>query len=287
MPMNCANCATPIEGDFCSQCGQRTKEFNVPVREFAQDFASEALSLDSRLLTTLKSLFFKPGAVPRDYVAGHRARFVPPVRLYVFASVAMFLLMTLGSGLSSDITVGVGAVHAASGASQTEAEAETETTPTADSQETGETSFERRLETRIVRGLQRVEQDSRAFTRDFVDWLAKAMFFLLPAFAVLLKMVYRRRLYVQHLVFTVYYYSFVFLVVAFMLLPDAVGLGWITGWLQVSLLAVPPYLLLGMKRFYAESWLKTVAKFVFVSAAYGFMSGVVMVAVLLLSLMAV
>ena len=286
MPMNCANCATPIEGDFCSQCGQRTKEFNVPVREFAQDFASEALSLDSRLLTTLKPLFFKPGAVPRDYVAGHRARFVPPVRLYVFASVAMFLLMTLGSGLTSDnTTVGPNAVDAASGASQ--AEAETETASTADSQETGETSFERRLETRIVRGLQRVEQDSRAFTRDFVDWLAKAMFFLLPAFAVLLKMVYRRRLYVQHLVFTVYYYSFVFLVVAFMLLPAAVGLGWITGWLQISLLAVPPYLLLGMKRFYAESWLKTVAKFVFVSAAYGFMSGVVMVAVLLLSLMAV
>lgn len=148
-------------------------------------------------------------------------------------------------------------------------------------------SFERRLETRMIQGLQRADQDSRAFTRDFVDWLAKAMFFLLPAFAVLLKMVYRRRLYVQHLVFTVYYYSFVFLVVAFMLLPDAVGLGWITGLLQISLLAVPPYLLLGMKRFYAESWLKTVAKFVFVSAAYGFMSGVVMVAVLLLSLMAV
>lgn len=286
MPMNCANCATPIEGDFCSQCGQRTKEFNVPVREFAQDFASEALSLDSRLLTTLKPLFFKPGAVPRDYVAGHRARFVPPVRLYVFASVAMFLLMTLGSGLTSDnTTVGPNAVDAASGASQ--AEAETETAPTADSQETGEMSFERRLETRMIQGLQRADQDSRAFTRDFVDWLAKAMFFLLPAFAVLLKMVYRRRLYVQHLVFTVYYYSFVFLVVAFMLLPDAVGLGWITGWLQISLLAVPPYLLLGMKRFYAESWLKTVAKFVFVSAAYGFMSGVVMVAVLLLSLMAV
>jgi hypothetical protein len=284
--MNCANCATPIEGDFCSQCGQRTKEFNVPVREFAQDFASEALSLDSRLLTTLKPLFFKPGAVPRDYVAGHRARFVPPVRLYVFASVAMFLLMTLGSGLTSDnITVGPNAVDAASGASQTEAE--TETAPTADSQETGEMSFERRLETRMIQGLQRADQDSRAFTRDFVDWLAQAMFFLLPAFAVLLKMVYRRRLYVQHLVFTVYYYSFVFLVVAFMLLPDAVGLGWITGWLQISLLAVPPYLLLGMKRFYAESWLKTVAKFVFVSAAYGFMSGVVMVAVLLLSLMAV
>lgn len=286
MPMNCANCATPIEGDFCSQCGQRTKEFNVPVREFAQDFASEALSLDSRLLTTLKPLFFKPGAVPRDYVAGHRARFVPPVRLYVFASVAMFLLMTLGSGLTSDnTTVGPNAVDAASGASQ--AEAETETAPTADSQETGEMSFERRLETRMIQGLQRADQDSRAFTRDFVDWLAKAMFFLLPAFAVLLKMVYRRRLYVQHLVFTVYYYSFVFLVVAFMLLPDAVGLGWITGLLQISLLAVPPYLLLGMKRFYAESWLKTVAKFVFVSAAYGFMSGVVMVAVLLLSLMAV
>ena len=35
-----------------------------------------------------RPLFFRPGLVPRDYVAGHRARFVPPFRLYLLASFA-------------------------------------------------------------------------------------------------------------------------------------------------------------------------------------------------------
>ena len=102
MPTQCENCATPVQGDFCSECGQSSAEFNLPVGEFAKEFASEAFSLDSRLRLTLKPLFLKPGAVPREYVAGHRARFVPPVRLYVFASFAMFLIMALGSGVSID-----------------------------------------------------------------------------------------------------------------------------------------------------------------------------------------
>ncbi len=70
--------------------------------EFAREFANEAFSLDSRLRLTLKPLFFEPGAVPRDYVAGHRARFVPPIRLFVFASFAMFVTMSLASRVTID-----------------------------------------------------------------------------------------------------------------------------------------------------------------------------------------
>jgi hypothetical protein len=74
----------------------------VPVTEFAREFANEAFSLDSRLRLTLKPLFFEPGAVPRDYVAGHRARFVPPIRVFVFASFAMFVTMSLASRVTID-----------------------------------------------------------------------------------------------------------------------------------------------------------------------------------------
>ena len=98
--MLCDNCDAPLQGDFCSRCGQSATNFNLPVRDFAREVASEAFSLDSRLRLTLHLLFTKPGAVPRGYVGGHRARFVPPIRLYIFASFAMFLLMSLGSELT-------------------------------------------------------------------------------------------------------------------------------------------------------------------------------------------
>lgn len=66
---------------------------------FAQEVVRETFDLDSRLLKTLEPLFFQPGSVPREYVAGHRARFVPPIRLYLVSNFAMFLLMSFGDGV--------------------------------------------------------------------------------------------------------------------------------------------------------------------------------------------
>ncbi len=88
--------------------------------------------------------------------------------------------------------------------------------------------------------------------------------------------------------FAIYLHSFVFLVLALVTLPDAVGLGGVTEWLWLfALLVAPLYLVLGMKRFYDERWLKTLAKFGFVSASYGFMGGMTMIALLLVAVLTV
>jgi hypothetical protein len=115
------------------------------------------------------------------------------------------------------------------------------------------------------------------------------MFFLLPVFAALLKLVHFRRLYVQHLVFSVYVHSFVFLVVALVALPDALPdalhLGGLSQWLPIALLGIPLYLLLAMKRFYEDRWLKTLVKFVFVWVTYSFTLAMTGLAVLVVSLL--
>ena len=241
MPTQCQNCSAPIQGDYCFECGQSATDFNLPVGEFAKEFAREAFSLDSRLRLTLKPLFFKPGAVPRAYVAGHRARFVPPIRLYIFASFTMFLIMALGPGATFDnVDVGDNAPGAVDSLT-----APPEPAPGVEPADAGENNFGERLEERFVLAFQRVAADREAFTREFLNRLAQAMFFLLPAFAVLLKLVYLRRLYVHHVVFSVYFHSFVFFVVAFVALPDAVGLSAVSDWLGIALLSIPLYLLLG------------------------------------------
>ena len=230
VPTRCENCASPIQGGFCSECGQSTTDFNLPVAEFASEFVSEAFSLDSRLRLTLKPLFFKPGEVPRAYVGGHRARFVPPIRLYVFASFAMFLLMALGPGIASDnINVEGGAASAGE-------------STTADA---NEPEFGQRLQDRLVGSLQRVDENRGSFNRDFFNRIAQSMILLLPAFALLLKLVHRRRLYVHHLVFAIYHHSFVFFVVAFVALAPALRLDTVSDWTSFALFTIPLYLLLG------------------------------------------
>lgn len=96
----CMNCGTGLVGPFCHYCGQPDKNlmrfFPVLMRELLEDF----LDFDSRFMRTLKPLLFKPGRLTRDYLDGKRFRYVPPLRLYIFASLACFFLAAGLAGLT-------------------------------------------------------------------------------------------------------------------------------------------------------------------------------------------
>ena len=74
--------------------------FPVLVRELLADF----LDFDSRFTRTMKPLLLHPGRLTRDYLDGRRFRYTPPLRLYIFASMAFFLIAAMLA--SSAITIG-------------------------------------------------------------------------------------------------------------------------------------------------------------------------------------
>ncbi len=94
----CLNCGTLLQGPFCHYCGQPDKNllrfFPVLLRELMEDF----LDFDSRFMRTMKPLLFKPGKLTRDYLDGRRFRYTPPLRLYIFSSIACFFLAALIAG---------------------------------------------------------------------------------------------------------------------------------------------------------------------------------------------
>lgn len=49
-------------------------------------------NLDGKVALTVRDLLLHPGRLTREYLAGRRARYLPPVRLYLLASVAFFLV---------------------------------------------------------------------------------------------------------------------------------------------------------------------------------------------------
>jgi hypothetical protein len=93
----CMNCGTPLRGPFCHHCGQPDKNlvrfFPVLMRELMEDF----LDLDSRFVRTIKPLLFLPGKLTRDYLDGKRFRYVPPLRLYLFSSIAFFFVAAVAA----------------------------------------------------------------------------------------------------------------------------------------------------------------------------------------------
>lgn len=91
----CDNCHQSVEGAFCSNCGQSLdstlKYFWVVILHLLDDI----FSFDSRASRTLWPLMFRPGFLTKEYFAGRRVHYVPPLRLYLFISIVFFLTLKL------------------------------------------------------------------------------------------------------------------------------------------------------------------------------------------------
>lgn len=90
-PASCENCGTPLLGHYCYECGQSvhspTRHFVHAVEEVLESF----WHLDGRVFRTLRDLMV-PGRIAGNYLAGQRARYLPPIRLFVILSVLTFFV---------------------------------------------------------------------------------------------------------------------------------------------------------------------------------------------------
>jgi hypothetical protein len=87
----CRNCGGPVEARYCSRCGQLASNFHRPFFGLVASSLADTFALDSRLWRSVPMLLFRPGRMTRNYLDGKRARYVPPFRLFLLASVLFFL----------------------------------------------------------------------------------------------------------------------------------------------------------------------------------------------------
>ena len=96
--------------------------------------------------------------------------------------------------------------------------------------------------------------------RSFYGMIPIAMFFLLPIFAFILKMLHLKRgTYAHHLVFSFYYFAYLFTTFSIII---AINLIWdIYNWIDfLIIMSTSIYLLLALKYFYNQGWIKTFIK---------------------------
>jgi len=93
--MYCRNCSSPIRGQYCAGCGQRSISRVITMWELTRDMVGDLADLDSRIWRSLIPLLFKPGHLTADYLQGRRARYMPPFRMYLVLSILFFLLMSV------------------------------------------------------------------------------------------------------------------------------------------------------------------------------------------------
>ena len=117
----CANCGTPLAGQFCGNCGQNAHIHRTLGGVF-HDFLHGITHFDGKTWKTLPMLLFRPGKLTRDYIEGKRARYVAPVPLFLLV---VFLMFFVFSFVSIKDNIG-GGVTNDSGQQMTQAEAQKE-----------------------------------------------------------------------------------------------------------------------------------------------------------------
>jgi hypothetical protein len=102
---NCLNCGHLVEKQFCSNCGQENRVPFESVFGFTTHFIADILHWDGKFFRTLKKLFANPGALSEDYVAGKRATYVIPIRLYLICSIVFGISLSMHLKHSDEIKI--------------------------------------------------------------------------------------------------------------------------------------------------------------------------------------
>ena len=304
---HCRNCSAPLSGEYCSQCGQREGRGDLLFSELLGEVAGDFFAWDSRIWRTLIPLVFRPGFLTAEYMAGRRARYVPPLRLYLIISFVLFLLLSFASPIEisgqdatvagqsaeqsgtgeepAETVVRIGIDSADEEASTAGAEAADDISGRIELADEDSPRWLQQIDQRMEDNAAALQDDPGEFVAELLEYLPQMMFLMLPLFAVLLRICYlfSPYHYLQHLVFSLNYHSFAFLLYlirsALEQLDTHIG-----GFLFLFLLA---YLPVGLWRAYGSGVSGAIFKSLLIYVSYGILLalGFAAVSVMVLVLM--
>jgi len=295
----CANCGRPLAEDrYCGSCGQRAIDYRRPLRDLLGELQDQVFAFDARSWRTLVMLIRRPGLLTAEYNAGHRMRFVPPVRLYLLISFFFFLAIQVTDQEIVQFSSTVSLENAAEEASVTAAEAAAPPPPQTPStgaakpiaETEGQSPFSRFRSARLEHVEQSFDDPQAEINKLVSRRLPQTMFFLVPMMALILKLVYIRRgvFYVEHLIFAVHAHAAIFLALLVSILLNLALAPW---WEQSRLIGLPIVVAMtlhffkSLRRVYQQSRLVSALKWVVIGFAYGLSLSVASLGVFLISLL--
>lgn len=84
----CLNCGTSYHGNYCPNCGQKSKTGRLTFGFALSNLTDILFNTERGFLHTCLDLLYRPGHMIRDYVSGHRVEYTRPIQL-------LFILTTI------------------------------------------------------------------------------------------------------------------------------------------------------------------------------------------------
>lgn len=92
--MNCTNCNTKVDQNYCPNCGQPAKLKRISGHYIYQEMI-QVLNLEKGIFFTIKELLIRPGDSVRYFIAENRNRLVKPIIFIIFTSLLYSLVNNL------------------------------------------------------------------------------------------------------------------------------------------------------------------------------------------------
>jgi hypothetical protein len=255
----CPNCGHTLhEVHFCPECGQPNHDLNVPLKHLFGELLESTLHFDAKSFKTIMALLFKPGFLSKEFNAGKRQSYVPPLRLYIFISFVFFFLLALHPSdpnpsakkepvnftifsLSSEKFRGLSGHQIDSLLAVSNVDT---------------TSFNKYMAHQIGK----MTDNPSEITHMLVKNISYMMFVLMPLSAFFIFLLHRKRVryYLECLIFSIHYHSLIFMLLSLFVLTNMIMDAGIV--LIMVLMYSLMYLFMSLKRVFSQNTLRAFYK---------------------------
>ncbi len=231
----CRSCDTELVAEYCHNCGEKKfDKTELSLNHYIKSIFQEVTELDSTFFRTFVALLAKPGELTKAYLDGKRALYIKPLKIYVMVIPISFIIMSniepinfidLKTLIKMDSTGFIGQD--------------------------------------LAKLAQKLKLDFPVFIEKFNEYIKNFITFSsyieVIFFALFLKLFYLRsnKYYVEHLIFSLHFYSFIFL---FFIIISPLG------FISAKLFSTIPsilyiaYLAIAIKQVYLETKIKALLK---------------------------
>ncbi|MBA3657678.1 MAG: DUF3667 domain-containing protein [Gemmatimonadaceae bacterium] len=243
------------------------------MRELVSEAIAEFSGWDGRFVTSVRALVLKPGLLTLEFLQGRRARYLSPLRLYLFASVAYFVVAAAApnvrvAGLDDGSLKLVRSKDSLTRSrpervAEAAREAVEDPDQLTDAKRDSALKDLERAPAPMRPALRQLVTDPKGFKHKIAQTMPKLLFVLLPIFAFIVSIFYRKRRYPEHLYFAIHLHTFLFValtvialskfargVLPIVLVPIAFA----------GLLSIPVYATIAFRRVYGGTLAGTLVK---------------------------
>lgn len=278
---NCPNCNASLKSDYryCPKCGQkRLSKHDFSFGHFTIHSVLDYFHLDGGFFASLWGLISKPGWLTNRYLEGKRMQFIHPFKMLMFITIIYFLIVSSEKNFSG---------HNKEKVNIDEKKLEMTNTILLQGKSVSLDSLRLAKEKfGIEKYIDSIDPDAGwlekkiaynsvllalsgydSIKEKVVHKSSKVVFILIPVLALILKLFYirRKRLYYDHLIFSLHFHSFFFLM---LLIYALIGLFFADLGITMFIFIILIYLFIALFKVYKQSFFKTLLKFFLICFTY-------------------